>query len=748
MPGLNHFLIRPDRPQPELRCGWCPALLIGLAAWWLAAVIGQPLEAWQATDSGSTTIESVAIGFDGKVLLGRWVPVSILASGLPNSTSGFGVQVDVLDGDAVPVSYRWNTQPELVDEGKSRLNGLIRVGRAGAVTVTITTDGGPQIARRQFDLTELRENHVLLPATTRLSLILGLTDGAVAETIPVGKGSVAANAVADRSQYFPDQWIGYESVDRLLVVTQDPSGLPLRGPAIAALAQWIRLGGFAMFSCGSNSANWFQESANLESLGSVPFSRTIQTRNSGPLELLVGSNDQLVTDTGPALTMAEFEPVGATVDSTIGDLPALMVRPFGMGVVSILAFDFTEQPLADWPARRNLLARALRIEQVSDMGQVSVASGRVTHNGYEDLSGQLRAAQDQFKDVSFVTFTAVALLVTLFILLIGPGDYFFLRHVVGRMEWTWLTFTCLSLAFCGLAVGLAVWSKSPTIELNQVEIVDIDSRSMQVRGTLWTVLYSPDTSTYDIQFSGHNQLAGPLDQGWLCWQGLPGTGLGGMQTQSDLGLYRRDYVCEETGHGSRIQSLPAQNASTRTLTGRWSGQLPGMAAAKLRQSPNTDAALGTITNPFSVPLNDCVLLYGDWAYLLERPLQPGETIVVEDDMRERTVRGYYTRRRRQDSDEINVPWDPTDRDIPRILNMMMFFETIGGQAYASLSNDYQRWLDMSGPLQLGQAILTGRIREVTTPLLLDGNPVTDYDQKITVVRVLYPVQPRAPRPAR
>jgi hypothetical protein len=79
-----------------------------------------------------------------------------------------------------------------------------------------------------------------------------------------------------------------------------------------------------------------------------------------------------------------------------------------------------------------------------------------------------------------------------------------------------------------------------------------------------------------------------------------------------------------------------------------------------------------------IPLHNVVLLYGDWAYVLERDLRPGETIVVEDDMRERTIRGHFTRRRNESGEEVAVPWNPASTDVPRILNAMMFHRANGG----------------------------------------------------------------------
>lgn len=696
----------------------------------------------------SELIQSVSVGFDGKILLGRWVPISIESSYV--KAPNLWVSVEVLDGDAVPVRYEWYTNPVEHNE-RNTYNGLVRIGRSGAIVVKFKDENRDVIESRRFSVSELNEKHQFLPSTTRLSLVVGLTDRDVAKKLPFDRGSDSANAVVDRSQYFPENWIGYESVDRLVVITQDSVGLPMKAAAIDGMAKWIRMGGFAMFSCGTNSPAYFEEGSGLTRFGVPALNGMAQSRRTGPLEqLFTGSSEQLVKDGGVPLNVAKFSFTGENVLVTLDDNPVLLQKPVGLGTISVLACDVTEEPVASWSDTRKLLAIALRVAQLSDESSQTRQFGRVTHNGYDDLSGQLRAAMDQFDNVTFVTFTMVAMLIVLFILLIGPGDYLFLRRILGRMEWTWVTFTVVAVAFCGLAYLIAGWTKSKQVEVNQVEIIDIDAVSGEVRGTLWAHMYRPSTSTSDVEVGPANSLTGPLNECWLGWQGLPGAGLGGMQNHSDLGLYKRDYTCQVEADKSRIVSLPVQNASTRTMTARWTGTLPDKPNNNLRQSPTTDALLGTFTNPLDVPLRECVVLYGDWAYLLDRDLEPGETISVEDDMREKTIRGYFTRRRDQGSDDINIPWDTTGTNLERISGMMMFFEVIGGKQYSRLTNDFQRWLDLSPNLTLKQrqAVLVGSHRQATTPLIVDGKPVKNYDKQLTTIRVLFPVEPRAPRKVR
>jgi len=107
-------------------------------------------------------------------------------------------------------------------------------------------------------------------------------------------------------------------------------------------------------------------------------------------------------------------------------------------------------PLAASSDRPLLVARLLDMPTTAT--EETKENTAVMHYGYNDLSGQLRSALDRFTGVRLVPFWFVASLIVVYILLIGPGDYFFLRKVVGRMEWTWLTFPAIviivSVAAC------------------------------------------------------------------------------------------------------------------------------------------------------------------------------------------------------------------------------------------------------------------------------------------------------------
>ena len=178
---------------------------------------------------------------------------------------------------------------------------------------------------------------------------------------------------------------------------------------------------------------------------------------------------------------------------------ALVVQyPFGFRRNHVPRVGSRTGSAGDWPARPRLLARLLQTrseEEDSAMGQEGL--GQVTHVGYDDISGQLRSALDQYSHVTLVRFSWVAGLLVLYLLLLGPLDFFGL-HKLGRPQWTWVTFPLIVLAFCVLAVWLSQRWKGSRSEINQIDVVDVDLEQGTVRGTTWANMYSPQAARLDM----------------------------------------------------------------------------------------------------------------------------------------------------------------------------------------------------------------------------------------------------------
>ena len=473
--------------------------------------------------------------------------------------------------------------------------------------------------------------------------------------------------------------------------------------------------------------------------------------DSGRLEGFA-DNGQLISRGDDPIPISRIENIEGMILLQQGDYPLIVRRARGFGEIVFVAFDLDSPRLVEWPGFGNLIQRLQNQVDAQESAQSQATESRgssVSHFGYEDLTGQLRLPLDRFSDVRFVAFTWIAVLIGIYILLIGPGDYFLLRNLVGKMEWTWITFPLMALIFCGLAYGIAKLTRPSSIQINQLEIVDINATSKLVRGTVWSNLYSPSSGSCDISVDRKTSMGFEIDSDLLSWQGLPGEGLGGMQTRVSAGIsppgYEMTIASQDmlTDFHSSLTGVPIYVSATKPLFTQWNARFPANVQSRLIHSARAARLEGTFTNPLDVSLSNVRLLFENYAYVLPNDLEPGETIDVLSEMKERNVRSLLTRRISSSEKETkgrNSPWDPQDTRVSRIADMLMFFRAAGGSNYTGLTHRYQNFVDLSDHLYLKRAILVGEIKRNFTTLKIDDLPVIEeYDQTNTIVRIAFPV---------
>ena len=148
---------------------------------------------------------------------------------------------------------------------------------------------------------------------------------------------------------------------------------------------------------------------------------------------------------------------------------------------------------------------------------------------------------------------------------------------------------------------------------------------------------------------------------------------------------------------------------------------------------------GTLRNDTTLDLTDCVLCYDRWLYKIP-PLRPGEEIAIDDSLRAVSLQTGLAGR----------VYDRTRLDAEYILRTIMFYQAIGGRAYASLGNDYLSTYDLSRQLRLGRALLVGRVDlavatrtedSAGSQLLDGGKPIArSGDPQTTIYRFVLPVR--------
>ena len=373
---------------------------------------------------------------------------------------------------------------------------------------------------------------------------------------------------------------------------------------------------------------------------------------------------------------------------------------------------------------------------------------RVTHIGYDDITGQLRGALDQFSEVKLVAFSAVAGLIGIYILLIGPGDYFFLKRLVKRMHLSWLTFPLVSVAFCVLAFFLSNELRGRQVRVNQVDLVDVVVPKNVIRGTSWASFYSPDTAEMDLSIRVFPQYVNSTDA-VLAWQPLPGNGLGGVDAPLPQGLSSGTYGLEmsrssDESISTNIRSMPTVASSTKSLVTRWAGQIELANYGDLSKDTNSGLLKGELINPLPVPLHDAAVLFGSWFYSIDGEFSSEQRIRIENSLAPKNLVWRLTRRTVVNTRDLTTPWDPANvSDLPRVMEMMMFYGAAGGRRYTKLGNRFQPYIDVTDHLDLGHAVLVGRVDRRAVDISIDGQSADElYDQQLTFIRIVIPVEKR------
>ena len=705
-------------------------------------------------------IVGVRVGLGDQYKVGLWTQVEVTLRGGSEPVIG-KTAVLVSDSDGVPTRVSEAALRTLEPGSETKVRLLTRFGRVdGDLAVEFQGDRGT-LARRTFTASSHADaGHFLRGMESqKLLLAVGPTSfdiGDMDKIRRIDPGLRHVLARLDDVEQLPLRWNAYEGVDAVFLFTSQPGFYDrLAGDEARqrALEQWVRMGGRLILCVGARGREVLSGQAPLLRFVKGRFEKMATLRQTDALENYCGSSTARLGNgnTLSTLRVPKLTAVQGVVEAQEGDLPLVVRTAWGFGQVVFLAADLDQPPLSRWSDRGVLVARLLDVPAPrSDEEDEKTA---IMHFGYDDLAGQLRSALEQFEGMAVVSFSLVAGLIALYILLIGPGDYFFLRKVVRRMAWTWLTFPLLVVLASVGAYYLVPYLKGDRCRVNQADLVDVDVSSGLVRGTTWANIFSPRLKTF------HFALEPRLPDGRrpseaqvsLSWLGLPGGGLGGMNPRT-VGVSQWTQPYDFSPDLDKMSGVPIQVGATKSLTARWFAS-----AALLPQGDLTDSGgilSGNIANPFDFPLEQCMLAYGNSAYELGT-VGPKDSAQIDAMSKRSELRTLLTGRKvvLSQSDTYrteSTPYDQSSADIAYVLRMMMFYDAAGGRRYTGLLNEYQGFVDLDSLLKTDRAILVAQAPpEAKSPRegarLVDGGQTLEQpsDRHVTLYRFVFPVKKAA-----
>jgi hypothetical protein len=556
-------------------------------------------------------------------------------------------------------------------QGAASAMAYVRPGGIGEITVFIRSAGGGKPLSEPFRVRSLRPrdrlSYVVLtlgPHIPGFELPKPIT-GTPEQMAPLRGGRIEHTELTDVSQ-LPERWFGYDSVD-VAILNTAPGSNPFIERIFGdqanpgdkakreALLEWVRRGGRLVVTVGGN-AGLVARLPALQELLPFAVNPALPSRSPGIVELTWGARESTsITSTlsGALGSRSDKFPVANLVPKPerpawvviptkdrLKDLKdALAVQaPYGLGRVTLVAFDLDRSPFTEFTQRPEFWDWVLReggAKRASAGSEGRPKPGATGSTEEEDeVAVSLRTHIDTFHDIPVVSFGWVAILLVLYIILIGPIEYFFLKQVLGRLELTWITFPIIvltvSLATCFTAYSL----KGRELRINKVDVVDVDPASNRIYGTTWFTIFSPRIETYTLGVSPAEGWSDENDPKGTTvnWLGAP---RGGRPS-----LLRRSYQYHEDAAG--LEKVPVQVWSTKSFVANWSskianepaGQSGNFVASTLVESrlehPPADrtTAIGTFVNRLPIPvLSDCVAFYAGQAYPIPGgTIRSGETI--------------------------------------------------------------------------------------------------------------------------
>ncbi|MGQ9770408.1 MAG: hypothetical protein ACUVQG_07635 [Thermogutta sp.] len=667
----------------------------------------------EAVERAPVEIVGLRVGVNGVYKPGLWTPLWVQLRGGTAAVSG-RLQVTVPDDEGGPCSY--GTNPLTIEPEASReVEILVQFGRprAGAIVRWESDDGF--VTEKTYQAGSPTFS-AAVPAKT--PVFVWLSSAELPLPLAIRRNEKGHWVWVKNPEQLPTHFLGYQSVRCIVLAAgNDSDFLQAVGRSreqILALRDWVRNGGKLVVSLGPPGNALLSEGGALSWTAPGIWQGTIVLRKCSGIESYVDSPRPIVFRRGETpLQIHQFGNLDGVIVAKEGNIPLVIRRQFGLGTVVFFTPDLGHRALREWIQWDRLIDRLVGFS-VSREESVYNQPRTLMHYGYVDLAGQLRSALDVFPTVSFVAFSWVAVAVVIYLVLIGPLDYWLLGFGLRNYRWTWLSFPAVILLAAGVSLALGE-NKGAKSVIREVHWIDCNLADRTVRGLAFAGLYASRPDSYDVRFSSPPlRTAMESCQTWLGWFGIPGHGLGGMENPTGFLNFLEPYAAmPESGV---LKDVPVNQWSTRSFWAIWTAKTdttPLVANAFDREG----ILRGRIQNNLDVALENCVVAYGDWAYSLGT-LKPGDVweSTLGDDRRE--LRSWLNGRQvfiegegvRAQTRQRVEPYDPGSRDVGYIFQTMAFYEAAGGIGYVELAHEYWPFLDGSEWLSNGWAVMICRVR--------------------------------------
>lgn len=546
-------------------------------------------------DEGAALTLSAEAGFNGYAKVDTWLPVRVALS----SAVAVEGEVVVVSEEATGMRY---AAPVALTPGARREFTLYAPPGNTPIRVEFIS-AGRALASVQPALRFLsRQDRVVVALGDPPDGFNFLT----ALPTPFDGRTYVAQIAPDR---LPDRSAALASVDAVVLSNADTAAFS--GAQHAALRAWLVDGGHLIINGGPGAA------LTLGGLADVAPARAssalMATTLDGLLDFARPDVLSPLTDADPgdllaqATSLSPAAPDAQTLAAS-RDIPLIMRRELGRGLVDQLAFDATLAPARDWAGKTALFGAILggRVDIPNALGAIHRDPRRDSRDDYPAL-----VAARALPSAALPSFWVVAGFLILYVVCLGPLNFMVLRRL-RRPELAWISIPVLIMGFTvlGLATGFRLRGNEPQMHRLSVVVGDarLDDATQGGAAPAHSVVgvYAPRRMTLDVGLGrGLAREIGPAsDVSATLTYGAPDYLRGVEVGNTDV---RAFYTRGEAG-------LPDVEADLRFVPGR-SASDPARIA-------------GDIFNASNVALSGCVLVVGrDYAAIGD--IGPNQRVAAE-----------------------------------------------------------------------------------------------------------------------
>jgi hypothetical protein len=311
----------------------------------------------------------------------------------------------------------------------------------------------------------------------------------------------------------PERVEALRSLDCLILAGVDTTELtPAQGEALRG---WVELGGQLLIGGGAGAQRVL---AGLpESLRPLSLGETVELTALDGLADFAGEPIR-VPGTFLAALPADYR--GRAVVRQ-NESALLVQQALGGGWVDYLALDPTASPFDAW-------AGALPFwQKVLEAGSALPPNAPIDIPRRNLESEQMGYALSNLPPLDLPSIRWLAILLGLYVVLVGPVNYLFLRRL-RRLDWAWITIPALTLAFSLGGYGLGYSLRGGDVIVHQISVIPLSPGSGHLAVRSYIGLFSPSRTDYSVQVGG-DALISPLTSYYQAqaWGPQPSTGSAG-----------------------------------------------------------------------------------------------------------------------------------------------------------------------------------------------------------------------------